>query len=108
MSEHETDLPHGERIRALERDVEHLDERMDRFETYCKETQQVYRESFTDMNDRIEKFLNHQITILNESIKDAKNTRREPLSRWDWTKIIAAIITVAGMVTVALIQSSII
>ncbi len=108
MSDGETDVSHAERIRALEKDIEHLDERMDRFEGYCKETQQIYRESFQDMNSRLEDFLNHQVTDLKKSIKDAKNTRRAPLSTWDWTKILVTIITVAGTVFVALAEAGII
>ena len=104
----ETDVVYAERIRALEKDVEHLDERMDRFEAYCKETQTIYRESFQDMNVRIEKFLNHEVSLLKASIKDAKNTKRAPLSTWDWTKIMVTIITVAGTVFVALAEAGII
>ena len=81
---------------------------MNRFEAYCKDTQQVFRESFQDMNTRIEDFLNHEVTELKASIKDAKNTQREPLSRWDWTKILVTTITVAGTVAVALIKAGLI
>ena len=108
MGERETDVVYAERIRALEKDVEHLDERMDRFENYCKDTQQIFRESFQDMNTRIEDFLNHEVTKLKASIKDAKNTQRAPLSRWDWTKILVTSITVAGAVAVALIKAGLI
>ena len=108
MGERKSDVAYAERIRALEKDVQYLDERLNRFESYCKDTQLIFRESFQDMNTRIEDFLNHEVTELKESIKDAKNTQREPLSRWDWTKILVAIITVAGTVAVALIIAGII
>lgn len=96
-----------ERIRALEVEVIVLNQRMDRFETFCRETQQVYRDSFSDMNERIEKFVNHKVHDLESQIKDAKHTNREPLSLLDWTKIVVAGITITGTIIVALIQAGI-
>lgn len=94
----------GERVRAVEVKVDGLGERMDRFEDYCKETQAVYRESFADLNARMEKFLTNEIHDLESAIQDAKDTKRESLSNWDWTKILIAIVTVVGSIVIALAQ----
>jgi len=104
MSEDNT----GERIRALEVQVASTEARVNRFEVYCKETQQLYRESFVDMNERLDKFINHKVHELETKITDAKNAKRQSLSWLDWTKIVATTVTVVGAIIVALIQAGII
>ena len=97
-----------ERVRAVEVKIEGISGRMDRFEDYCKETQDIYRESFGDLNARIEKFLINEVHDLEIAIEDARNQQRQPLSSWDWTKIVIAIITVVGSIIIALAQYKVI
>jgi len=104
----ETAIDLGQRVRAVEVRIEGINSRMDRFEDYCKETQDVYRESFGDLNSRIEKFLTNEVHDLEIAIEDARNQQRQPLSSWDWTKIIIAIVTVVGSIIIALAQYKVI
>lgn len=97
-----------ERVRALEVTIQAHEQRMSRFELYCKETQQIYRESFTDLNDRIERFLNHKVHELEVEIESVKKAKRQPLSLLDWTKITLAIISATTAIIVALIGAGII
>jgi len=97
-----------ERVRALEVKTDNIKVRMDKFEIFCKETQGIYRESFADLNTRMEKFLNHEVHRLQDEIDEAKGLRREPMSRSDWVKLLGITIGVVGTVIVALIQYGII
>jgi len=95
---------HAERIRAVEVRVNGLNSRMDRFEGYCKETQEIYRESFASLNERLQKFLNNEVHDLQEAIASVKKIKRDPLSAADMVKIAIAVITVTGSVIIAAIQ----
>ena len=97
-----------ERVDKVEKQVQiyidAVNARMTRFEEYCKENQQLMRDALQNLDERIDKFLNHQIHELESKIEEAKNSHKT-LSRWDWVKIVVVSISAMGSIVVALIQS---
>jgi len=81
-----------------------IEERMARFDANCLNVQERISNELSEVGDRVDKFVNHEVHALRVEIKEAKEIRRKALSRSDWVKIIVAAIAASGVVAAAIIQ----
>ena len=93
-----------ERVIKVEGRVDAVENRIDSFQDYCKETQIRFTKSSEDTKKRIDGFLNHQVTELKKAIADTQKMKRSPWGPKEWVMIAVAFITSATSIIITLIQ----
>ena len=93
-----------ERVTRVEGRVEAIENRFDQFQDYCKETQKRMTKNSEDLEQRIDGFLNHEVSELKKAIAATRKMKRRPWGPKEWGALATTSIISLTSIIIAVIQ----